>query len=323
MNATNLMEVLGISAIVSSALESGLIEALLEGPATAEALALKLSLDPRATPLALDVLVALGFAERKGDTFSVAPDFAQVAMRGPGGPALLFSLWRQVPRFLRKGEQYARMDATPSEREAAYKSVVSGLGRMFEGIAKGLAARVSERVARRGAILDVGCGSGIWSLSIAERTPGSRVTGLDLPAVLASFEEKTRELGLAERCSTIPGDMHAAPIPPKAFDLAIIANVLRLEQPPQAAALVRKVASSLVDGGSLLIVDALAGGTREKDLGRGVYAFHLAMRSNGGRVHPPDEVRAWLRDAGLSSIETLDLEGPAGGHAAMLARKAP
>jgi ubiquinone/menaquinone biosynthesis C-methylase UbiE len=322
MNTTPIMETLGVSAIVTAALESGLLEALTTGPATADALARKLSLDTRATPLVLDVLVALGLAERQGDTFTAAPDFLHAATKGPGGPAMLFGLWKQAPRFLRQGEPFARMDATPAEREAAYKNVVSGLGRVFEAVARELAIRVAERVPRRDAILDVGCGSGIWSLAIAERTPGSRVTGLDLPAVLASFEEKARELGLAERSATIPGDMHQAAIPPKAFNLAVIANVLRLEQPPQAAALVRKVAASLVDGGSLLIIDALAGGTREKELGRGVYAFHLGMRSQGGRVHPPEEVRTWLRDAGLSSIETLDLEGPAGGHAAMLARKA-
>lgn len=321
MNSTQTMEILGVSAIVSAALESGLIEALLEGPATAEALASKLSLDPRATPLALDVLVTLGFAERKGDTFAATPGFTFIATKGPGGPGMLFSLWRHAPTFLRKGEPFARMDATPAERDAAYKNVVAGLGRMFEGPARELAARVCERVTRRDTILDVGCGSGIWSLSIAEKTPGARVTGLDLPAVLAAFEEKARSLGLMERCSTISGDMHAAAIPPKAFDLAVIANVLRLEQPSQAASLVRKVAASLRDGGALLIIDALAGGTYEKELGRGVYAFHLAMRSQGGRVHPPDEVRTWLRDAGLSSIETIDIEGPAGGHAAMLARR--
>jgi len=320
MNSTQTMEILGVSAIVSAALESGLIEALLEGPATAEALASKLSLDPRATPLALDVLVTLGFAERKGDTFAATSAFTFIATKGPGGSGMLFSLWRHAPAFLRKGEPFVRMDATPAERDAAYKNVVAGLGRMFEGPAKELAARVCERVARRDTILDVGCGSGIWSLSIAEKTPGARVTGLDLPAVLAAFEEKARSLGLMERCSTISGDMHAAAIPSKAFDLAVIANVLRLEQPSQAASLVRKVAASLREGGALLIIDALAGGTYEKELGRGVYAFHLAMRSQGGRVHPPDEVRAWLRDAGLSSIETIDLDGPASGHAAMLAR---
>lgn len=321
MNPMKAIELLGVSAIVSASLESGLIDALMEGPATAEALASRLSLDPRATPLALNVLVTLGFAERLGDTFSAAPGFAWIATQGPGSVRMLFSLWRHTPEFLRKGELFMLMDATPAERDAAYKNVVGGLGRMFADTAKDLAARVVERVGRREAILDVGCGAGVWSLSIAGQTPGTRVTGLDLPAVLAAFEEKARSLGMMERCSMIAGDMHAVELPPKAYDLAVIANVLRLEQPAQAASLIRKVAASLTDGGAMLIVDALAGGTYQKELGRNVYAFHLAMRSKGGRVHPPDEVRGWLREAGLSSIEIMDLEGPAVGHAAMLARR--
>lgn len=45
------------------------------------------------------------------------------------------------------------------------------------------------------------------------------------------------------------------------------------------------------------------------------------MRSEAGRVHPPETVRGWLRDVGFSSIELLDLDGPIVSHAAMLARR--
>jgi ubiquinone/menaquinone biosynthesis C-methylase UbiE len=318
----NLMESIGFSSIVTSALQSGLFQRMLLGPPEdAAGYARALSLHPQATGLVLDTLVAAGIATCEEGRFSMASDVAEAIARGPGGASMIFDLWRHAPAFLATGERFVKMDRAPGERESAYKGVVAGLGRMFESVARDLAAAVLERISPPPArILDVGCGSGVWSLAMAERLPGARVTGLDLPAVLAAFQERAGQLGLGDRVSTIPGDMHAASIPPGAFDLAVIANVLRLESPDHARSLVARVAGGLAKGGALLVVDALAGGRRDKEIGRTVYAFHLAMRTEGGRVHPPGEVREWLRAAGLSRIEAIDLEGPAAGHGALLAR---
>jgi SAM-dependent methyltransferase len=314
--------IIGRSAIVAAALDHGVLEELVSGTAaTIDELASKLSLDSRALALALDVLVAHGLAERRGNAFAAPADLVESISRGPGGAAQLSGLWRHAGRFLETGEPFVRMDAAPADREAAYKNVVGGLGRMFEPAARQLASWVLERTKPPARLLDVGCGSGVWSLSIARAVPNARVTGLDLPSVLTVFEEKARELGLEGRIARIPGDMHAVEIPERSFDLAVIANVLRLEQPASAATLVRRVSGALDAGGALIVVDALGGGTREKEIGRTVYAYHLGMRTSGGRVHPPDEVKGWLRDAGLSSIEAVDLEGQAGGHGALIARR--
>lgn len=166
MNPIHMRDLLGVSTIVAASLESGLLEALMDGPATSAALASKLGLDPRATPLALELLVTVGFAEREGDTYAAAPDFAMESLRGPGGAEMVFSLWRHAKDFLRTGRPFVRMDASPAERDVAYKDVVAGLGRMYKGPAKDLATRVCERISRR------------------------------------SFENKAGALGLMERCST-------------------------------------------------------------------------------------------------------------------------
>jgi SAM-dependent methyltransferase len=134
-------------------------------------------------------------------------------------------------------------------------------------------------------ILDVGCGSGVWSLALARRSPEARVTGIDLPAVLARFCARAGALGLGDRVTTIAGDMHTVPLPEGKWDLAIIANVLRLEQADAARSLITRSVSALCPGGSLLIVDALAAGTPAARQSRAIYAFHLAMRTRSGRPY--------------------------------------
>lgn len=324
VDVTHVTEAIGLSMILATALETGLLERLFAKADTADEHARALGLHPRATTLALDALVAAGFATSDGGKYALSRPLGEAIARTPGGPMMMFSLWRHAPTFLKWGEPYLKMDRGPRHREDSYKGVVSALGRMFEPVAREVAEKVAPRIGAGGKahrVLDVGCGSGVWSLAVAERIPVARVTGLDLPAVLDAFEERASGLGFADRIATIPGDMHVASIPRSSFDLAVLANVLRLEPKDRAAALVRRVAAGVADGGALLVVDALARGTRAKEIGRTLYAFHLAMRTVEGSVHAPDEVCDWLRNAGFSRIEQLDVDTALSGHGALLARR--
>jgi ubiquinone/menaquinone biosynthesis C-methylase UbiE len=320
----HILEALGLSVIVATSLETGLFERLFAKADTAAEHARALGLDPRATALTLEALVASGFAMFEGGQYSLSRLVVDAVARAPGGPMMLFGMWRHTPAFLKWGEPYLQMDRGPRHREDSYKGIVAALGRMFEPAARQVAALVAPRIGLEGKahrVLDVGCGSGVWSLAVAERIPVSRVTGLDLPAVLDAFEERASGLGFGDRVATIAGDMHAASIPRSSFDLAVLANVLRLETKDRAASLVRRVAAGVAEDGALLVVDALARGTRSKEISRTVYAMNLAMRTMEGGVHAPDEVYGWLRNAGFSHIEQLDVDAAMGGHGALLARR--
>jgi ubiquinone/menaquinone biosynthesis C-methylase UbiE len=314
----NLSELQGLSAALGAAHSAGLVAALVERPGSAEELARRCRVDPRACARVLDVLAAFGLATREGDRFGAGEELS-----GGSLPIerMTSELWHYAPTFLRSGRPFVTMDASPSEREGMYREVVPELGRLFEDSAAELAARcgLSPR-----SILDVGCGSGVWSLALAKATPGARVTGLDLPAVLDPFVARASALGLADRVDTIPGDMHTAALPEARWDLAIIANVLRLEPAEPARAIVRRVVSAVRPGGSVMIVDALAAGTPEAERARAIYAFHLSLRTRSGGVHPSAEIGRWLEEAGCGAPTLVTLVGEkskAGALGAILARR--
>lgn len=310
---------LGASAAVIGALRTGLLAALLEGGGPAAELARRLSLDPRATALVLDVLAGLQLARRDGDRFAPT-ELLVAASQSPGGPAMTLSLWAHTEEFLRTGEPFVQMDLSAEQRGNAYRGVVGGLGELFEAFARDLAARLPVHPVR---VLDVGCGSGVWGLSIAERRAEVHVTGLDLPAVIENFHARARALSLSHRTAAITGDMHEAEIPAEAFDLAIIANVLRIDTPERAQRVVERVVRAVAPGGSVLVVDALAGGTPERELGRNLYALNLGLRTRTGQVHHPDTISRWLADAGCTGIRAIDVADGAGGLGGLLAIKNP
>jgi ubiquinone/menaquinone biosynthesis C-methylase UbiE len=299
----NLSELPGLAAALGAAHSGGLVAALAERPGSAEELARRCRLDRRACANVLEVLAAFGLATREGDRYAAGDELAGCSL-----PIERMSseLWLHAPTFLRSGTPLITMDASLPEREGAYRDVVAELGRLFEDAAAELTACCG--LAPR-SILDVGCGSGVWSLALAQATPGARVTGLDLPGVLDNFVARASALGLADRIDAIPGDMHTAALPEACWDVAIIANVLRLEPAERARAIVRRVVSAVRPGGSVIIVDALAAGLPEAERARAIYSFHLALRTRSGCVHRSAEIGRWLEEAGCGAPTPLPLAG--------------
>ncbi|WP_438008278.1 class I SAM-dependent methyltransferase [Sorangium sp. So ce321] len=316
-----MMELFTTAGVIWTAQETGLVGALRSGPRPAAAYAEELGLDRRATQLVLETLVALGVACREGDAFEASPRVKSMRRPEWQGSVPLENVWSHVPAFVRTGQPIARMDGAPAEREASYRGAVSGLAALVAPVARALAAKLPAAPPR---VLDVGCGAGVWGLSIAERFPGAHVTGLDFPAVLEAFTARAASLNLTDRVATLPGDMHAVPLPACGFDLVVIGNVLRLEQPERARALLARLAAAVAPGGALLVVDALAAGTPERERARALYALGLALRTESARVHSPAAITAWLEEAGLRAVTPIDpgdgdvSPGPIG---ALLARR--
>lgn len=313
--AAGLFEFEVVAGALSAAQQSGLLRALLEEPASSAGYAQRLGLDPLATELVLEVLAEFGIAEREGEEYTAAG----VLLRTDEASGLdrMFSYLEQIPAFLARGERPVEMGGSLELRETFYANLVCMLGRRFQAAAAELAAVLPGSPRR---ILDVGAGSGVWSLAMAERHTEARVTGMDFANVLPAFEEWARQAGLAERAETLEGDYFSAEIPLARFDRIVISHVLHLETPQRAAALLRRVASALRPGGDLVIIENTGGGSAVRRRAHAVYRMHRALRTTGPGPHAWAEVRRWLRSSGLTPVKMIPLKSPPYGLTALVAR---
>lgn len=302
----------GISAALESAVQAGLFELLLAGPCSASVLAERAACDPLATARVLEVLVGAGVLEKSDGAFSVPGPLHGQLQRGPGGYPAHRALWSHTSRFLRGGERISAMDGASGERAAAYQGTVGGLGSLFDAAAQLLAQRLPHRLR----ILDVGAGSGVWSLAMLGQRDGARATALDFAAVLPRFRERAASLGRGDQVETIAGNFHDAALAPS-FDRVVLANVLHLEDETSARDLVRRAAGWLEPGGDLVIVDVLD--SLGQDAAHAAYALHLAMRTRSGVPHSSSKLREWSLAAGLATERTVDLSSELPGLGAIVA----
>jgi 2-polyprenyl-6-hydroxyphenyl methylase/3-demethylubiquinone-9 3-methyltransferase len=165
---------------------------------------------------------------------------------------------------------------------------------------------IEQIVALRGVrALDVGCGGGILSESMARA--GARVLGIDLaPEVLAVAELHALEAGVQVEYAAMAAE-ELARQRPAAFDLVTCMELL--EHVPDPAACVAALAAAVKPGGDVIVstlnrkpaafaVAIIGAEYIAKVLPRGTHEYLKFIR--------PSELARWARAAGL---EVRDLTG--------------
>lgn len=301
-----LMNMNGAARVYRAAQELGVHDALRNGAASAAEVAGTCDLQEAPVGLLLDSLCALGTVTATNGGYALAPvaELLSGNYRNLGD-----EYWDFLPTFLRTGTPLAKMDST-EQSEAQYVQQVSALAWMMTPAAEAFARMLGMGTARHSLdILDVGGGSGIWSLTCAKHDAGSTVTVSDWPAIVdiaAGFAER---MGLSDRFAAIPGNYHEADFANESYDLAIVANVTHIETPEGNIDLFSRIRDALRPGGEIAVVDvvpAQAGGRLPASL----YALGLGLRTESGQVHRPEALQQYLEQAGFGNAVVQAIPAP-------------
>ena len=187
----------------------------------------------------------------------------------------------------------------PLARTVGTLAFGTSLGGLYDAI-----AAIGE-VPAGGTVLDVPCGSGIALSGLAERTgPGAaplRYLAVDIsPAMLARTRRTADRLGVA--VETLEADVAVLPLPDLSVDLTLSLTGLHCFPDPEAA--VRELARVTRDRIELTWLRSDAG-LRYRPVLAVARAADLV-----GRSASPDEVGAWLADAGFDA--SIRVEGSFG-----------
>lgn len=300
------------------AVELGLFDALEKGSRTIESLAAELGIERRPARALLFALQGLQLVSRDGVKYQNSDEasrflvtgkpeymgsFAEHQDRHFGNFSKLTKAIREntsiTGRVLKDG--YSNQGAATNEGRA-------GTDRFIQ------AARVSSRLQADslattaplsgvGRLLDLGCGSGDYSVAIARKNPEIRIIAMDYPAVCDLAGRNVAEAGVDDIVEVRPNDILRDPWPE--CDAILLSHVLDGYGPERAAKLIEKVYSALPTGGRLLVhahMPSLATGVFP-------YLFGLILLGNTeeGEVRDVDDVMGWVRNAGFRDVETCSV----------------
>ena len=199
-----------------AALHYGVFTHLAGGALTAEELAKAAKLHPERTKTLLTALASIGLVSIEDGRFGNSPAAAAFLVKGAKydfSDYLRLQVDRQMYSLLDQIE-LALANRLPEDATASYAEWFSDPeeARVYSasqhagslGPARGLARNLDLSNARR--LLDVGGGTGAFSITLCEAFPELTATIVDFPNVADIGKEYVEAAGLADRIKYVPGD---------------------------------------------------------------------------------------------------------------------
>ncbi len=231
-------------------------------------------------------------------------DYVGLAAESPGVVEMVARLRSNSPAFAVKQDSgaafiYREGLESAMEQEASARRLTLALA----GRAKNVAPVLAERLnLTEGTLLDVGGGTGIYSIACLLRNPLLKAIVFDRREVLKVASEFANQYSVADRLQLIEGDMFADPFPPA--DAILLSNILHDWDEPECQQLVSKCATSLPQGGRLFIHDVFLSDKLDGPLPIALYSAALFTLTEG-RAYSAAEYRQWLSASGLVPGEVI------------------
>jgi cyclopropane fatty-acyl-phospholipid synthase-like methyltransferase len=158
-------------------------------------------------------------------------------------------------------------------------------------------------------VLDIGAGSGVYSIPFALRSKSVRITAVDLPEVLGVTRRIAERYGVGYRLQTIAGDMAKVEFG-SGHRVATLGQILHSQGAADNRALLKKTFDALTPGGTVAIAEFLVDPDRSGPVSSLIFATNMLVNTEGGSTYSFEEIRGWLEYAGFAQIRTLDVPGP-------------
>ncbi len=236
-----------------------------------------------------------------GGPFDVG-DYIGLAANSPGVLAMVECLRSNKPASQESGVAFIYREGVKSamENEAAARHFTLALAGRAKNVAPVLAERVSLADAK--VLVDVGGGTGIYSIALLQKNPALTAIVFDRPEVLKVAQEFAQTHGVAGRLHMQPGDMFRDPLP--TADVILLSNILHDWDVPECRTLIACCAAALRPGGRLLIHDAFLNDALDGPLPLALYSAALFTLTEG-RLYSAAEYGVWLGDAGLEARKVV------------------
>lgn len=296
-----------------AASELGLFEALGEGPVDLDGLAARTGLSRRTARISADAMVAIGLLERQGDRYAngaVAATFLSGQTPADFRPLLKFwdqlsyPAWQDLAGALGRGRPAHEIFEI---NEELVPVMSAGIAAATAAACHALPAAAALTPGSR--ILDVGGGTGSWSIALAAADPALTATVLELGDVARVAREQLAATAHSDRVDVHDGDILADDLP-LGFDAFLLANLVHYFTPETNRSILQRIRAAAESGARMLIADFWTDPTHTQPLPAALMAGEFAIHVNDGDVYSVEEGAAWLTATGWKLTGHTPLAGP-------------
>jgi len=299
------------SRILLSGFELDIFTNVDENGTTAQQITKNLHLDEHACERLLNALVSLGFLSKRNHLFFNTPDsFAFLSKKSPdylGGlmhTNHLWNTWSKLTQVVKTGES-----AHPEEVNVRGNEWLFPFISAMHDRAKKQAPQQLANIDLSGikSTLDIGGGSGAYSMEFVSRKPEIDATIFDLPNVIPITKKFLDTEGFSDKVKTYAGDYTTDDLP-EGFDLVFLSAIIHSNSLETNQDLIKKSFLSLNKNGRIIIQDWIMNNDRTQPVSGAIFAINMLVGTEAGDCFTEQEVSEMLKAAGFKNILRLEFE---------------
>lgn len=309
------------SRILLSSIELDIFTNIDESGTSNNQIANNLHLDEHACEQLLNVLVSLSFLTKQNNLFfNTAESFAFLSKKSSdylGGlmhTNHLWNSWSKLTQVVKTGNS-----TNPSEINERGEEWLFPFINAMHDRAKKQAPQQLANIDLNGikSILDIGGGSGAYSMEFVAKKPEIEATVFDLPNVVPVTKIFIKKEGFSDKIKTHTGDYTKDDLP-EGFDLVFLSAVIHSNSLEVNQDLIKKCFSSLNKNGKIVIQDWLMNNDRTQPTSGAIFAINMLVGTEAGNCYTVQEVTEMLFAAGFNNISRTEFES---GLSQMIAQK--
>jgi 3-hydroxy-5-methyl-1-naphthoate 3-O-methyltransferase len=306
------------SAILITACQLALFTHLAPGGLSAEALAERCQVPVRGLRRLLNACVVLDLLEKEGESYHNTPIAENFLVQGNpaymgnsiGSGAEHYDTWGRLIHAIREDRPMnpraaEALHTMPAERLRGYVESLYSLGKRN---AVTIAERVDMRHTRR--MLDVAGGSGIYSITFAQRQANLHATVFELPPIVPFTQEIIARYSMEAQVGIHPGNYFQDDFG-QGYDLVLLSNNLQTEGPQTCQMILRKVFAALGPDGQILIHGVMPHPDRVSPPQPALFQLQMFLSFPEGDAYPAEDICLWAEEAGFMEVAVSRLPPPA------------
>lgn len=304
---------------LQTALDLGLIEAMKSSPRELEELCAVAQACERGLKPLLYLLTSMKLLNQEGECFALAQDTPRyLREEWPADRAELPPApeWDELERAVRTG----RCVRPPIEGQEDAGSFFSGVVETLFQIHWPAAQHLEAYLPECQKVLDLGAGSGAWSLGLVSRRSGVTAVAVDHARVLEEITTRfATEHGVFDRYEFRAGSYHEVELEEEAYQVVYLGHVVHSEGWEPSRSLLKRCYHATAPGGVLVIAEMVGSEPRGLDYTSNLFDLNMLMFTEYGCVFTRAELEQLAAEAGFGDPEWV--EGP-GQYPVLLATRA-
>jgi (2Fe-2S) ferredoxin/cyclopropane fatty-acyl-phospholipid synthase-like methyltransferase len=303
------------SRVLLTAVELDLFTAVGSG-ARAEEVAARTGSNPRTTEMLMNALVAMGWLAKQDTIFRNTPLSARYFVAESADDARaatlhlvhLWQTWSTLTACVRAGTSVFRQEMVGRSEEWT-QAFIAAMHRNARARAPLVVRAVGTEGVTR--MLDVGGGSGAYSIAFASANGNLQIDLLDLAKVIPIAQGHIESAGLARRIRARPGDLRADKFG-EGYDLVFVSAICHMLGADENKDLLQRCFAAMAPKGRIVIQDFILEPDRTAPKSAALFALNMLVGTQAGSTYTEAEYATWLSEAGFQDVRHIRLPGPSG-----------